>query len=122
MIEAVFVAALDAAGPVTSIASTRIYAVRRPEGENGAAVVITRMGSEPVNSLDGYSGLDYARLEVVCYAQTLLEAKQLAAAVSAAIDAAVTLRAIRTNEFDDQDPETREFVVVLEFNVWEIRS
>jgi hypothetical protein len=121
VIEALFIAALEAAGPVTTIASTRLYAIRRPEGEKGAAVVISRIGSEPVNSLGGYSGKDYARLEVTSYASTLLQAKQLAAAVRAAINAAGTLRALCTNEFDDQDTETREFLVVQEFNAWEAR-
>jgi len=119
MIESTVVSVLNSAPAVQAICGQRIYAFVRPQTDPLPAVVWQRVATTPINSLTGSSGLDNVRLQLSHYAETLLQAKQLAAAVSAALDGASELKATRTMEMDDQDPETKHFRVVVDFNIWQ---
>jgi len=119
VIEQQVIDVLSASTAVQAICGQRIYALVRPQGDPLPAVVWQRVATTPVNSLQGFSGLDNVRLQFSHYAQTLLEAKQLAAAVSVALNGAEGLKCTRTMELDDQDPETKNFRVIVDFNIWQ---
>lgn len=119
MIEQAVITVLNADTAVQAAVGQRIYALSRPQGDPLPAVVWQRVATAPVNSLQGFSGLDDVRLQVSCYAATLLAAKELAAAVRAALNGADTLKCICSMEMDGQDPETQNFRVLLDFNLWQ---
>lgn len=119
MIELDIIAILDADSAVQAICGGRIYALVRPQTDPLPAIVWQRVSTVPENSLAGFSGLDNVRIQFAHYADTLLQAKMLAAAVSAALDGAASLKCTRTMEMDDQDPETKNFRVVVDFNFWQ---
>ena len=119
MIEQTVVTVLTANAPVQAIVGNKIFPIVMPEGESVPALVYQKVGTDVINSLDGYSGLESIRLQFSCYAATLLAAKQLAQSVSAALDGSAMLKCTRTMEMDDQDPETKNFRVIVDFNIWQ---
>jgi hypothetical protein len=119
MIEADVIAALDESEAVQDLIEGRIYALVRPQDDPLPALAYQRISTVPVTSLDGDSGLDNVRLRFSCYAKTLLEAKTLAAATRAAINEASGLKSTCVMEMDDQDQETRNFRVIVDFNIWQ---
>jgi hypothetical protein len=119
MIEQQVITVLNTTPEIQAAVGQRIYALVRPQGDPLPAIVWQRVSTEPINSLQGFSGLDNVRLQFACYAETLLAAKQLAQAVSVALNGANTLKCTRTMEMDGQDPETRNFRVIIDFNIWQ---
>ena len=119
MIETLVLGVLSADTGVQAIVGSRIYAMLRPQADPLPALVYQRVSTVPVVSLQGDSSLDQVRLQVSCYASTLLQAKQLAAATRRAINGASGLKSITVMEIDDQDPETKHFRVVVDFNIWQ---
>lgn len=119
MIEQDVMTILNATPAVQAICGQRIYALVRPQDDALPAAVWQRVSTVPINSLSGFSGLDSVRLQFTCYAATLLAAKQLAAAISVALDGATSVKSTRVMELDGQDPETKDFHVIVDFNIWQ---
>jgi hypothetical protein len=119
MIEQTVYTVLSANTAVQAIVGAKIYPLVMPEGVAVPALVYQKVGTTVVNSLEGFSGIESVRLQFSCYAPTLLQAKQLALAVSNALDGAAVLKSTRTMELDGQDPETKNFRVVVDFNIWQ---
>jgi hypothetical protein len=107
------VAALVVSGGVT-----RIYPLEVPQDVVMPAVVYQRIASAPEVTLDGDAGLDAVRVQVSCWAATYAGAKELAAAVRAAVNAS-NLRAVTEIEIDDRDTETRQYRVIIDFRIWQ---
>lgn len=119
MIEQNIVTALLGDSTITGLVDDRIYPLFRPEADPLPALVYQRVSTVPTNSINGFSGLDAVRIQFSCYAKTLLEAKELAEALRAAMNADAALKSICIMEIDEQDPETRNFRTIVDFNVWQ---
>lgn len=78
---------LAADATVTAICSTRIYPLTIPQGDNYLpAVRITTVANEPFDTKTGASTLDAIRVQIDCYAKSMLTAQQLEEEVRDAID------------------------------------
>ena len=119
MIEADIVTSLGADSTITGLVGSRIYPLFRPQGDPLPALVYQRVSTVPTNSINGFSRLDAVRIQFSCYAKTLIEAKELAEALRAAMDADPTLKSVCVMEMDEQDLETRNFRTVVDFNLWQ---
>jgi hypothetical protein len=122
MIETTLYAVLKAdpavAALVVSGGETRIYPLEVPQDVAMPAVVYQRIASAPEVTLAGDVGLDAVRIQVSCWAATYSVAKELAAAVRAAVNAS-NLRAVTEMELDDRDTETRQYRVIIDFRIWQ---
>lgn len=118
MIEQTFVEVLAGDSSVTEICDQRIYPMTIPQDVELPAVVFQRVSTTPTTSVDGDTELDNVRLEVSCYAPTLLEAKQLSVAVRAAVNAS-DMSAVPVMMIDMQDPETKSYRTIVDFNIWQ---
>lgn len=115
----VLAALLDDAPPgYPTLAENRVYALRLPKNTTFPALSFQRISSEPVNSLDGSSGLDQVRLQVDCWAETYDQAKRLAAEVRDALEAG-SFKALLATERDDFEEEARLYRVSSDFMLWQ---
>lgn len=119
MIETDIYTVLSTSTAVSAQVGNRIYALTRPQDDALPAVVYQRVSTSPVVSMLGDSGLDSVRIQISCYARTLFEAKSLSTAVRTAITGAATLKSVTVMVVDGQDPETRNFRVTTDFNLWQ---
>jgi len=119
MIEADIIETLTDSEAVDGLVEGRVYALTRPQEDPLPAIVWQRISTVPQNSLNGFSGLDEVRIQFSCYAETLLQAKELAAAMRSALNGNSELKSTCVMEMDDQDPETRNFRVLVDFNFWQ---
>jgi len=77
---------LAADATVTAICSTRIYPLTIPQGADLPAVRITTVANEPFDTKTGASTLDAIRVQIDCYAKSMLTAQQLEEEVRDALD------------------------------------
>ncbi len=99
-------------------AGDRVYPLLRGEGTGLPALVYTRVGNAPVNSLSGSSGLDQVRVQVDCYAATYNDAKSLAASVRPLLEGA-PFKALLQTDFDFYEPDTKVFRVTQDYYCWQ---
>lgn len=116
--EGQILATLLADAVVSGLVANRIYALVSPPGAPVPLITYQRISAIPINSLRGASGVVQARIQVDCWAATYEQAKDLAQAVRAALDANAELGAVCLNSQDMQDEATREFRVIIDFSVW----
>lgn len=106
---------LVAAPAVTSLVGQRISPVQRAQGATLPCIVLTRVAVTPQNALDGFADLDGNRVQADVWASTYAEARQVADAARAALQAAgYTLQL----EVDDFDSEVREYRVIQDWSIW----
>ena len=86
MIEAGLATYLKAQAGVSGIVGTRVFPHRKPRGKVSPFIVFQRDDTERVFSLSGHSGLTEATIQLGCWADTYLAAKQLADAVRLVVD------------------------------------
>lgn len=103
---------------VTDIVGTRIYPLRIPQRGSLPAVVYQIITTDPVNSLDGDSGLDLLRLQIKTWADKYEDAQALAVAVRNALNGAGSFKIRTVFKEDDQDPETLSYCVIAQYSVW----
>lgn len=119
MIEADIVATLAADSAIHNAVGDRVYPLFRPQGDPLPAIVYQRISTAPVNSLSGFSGLDQVRIQFGCYANTVADAKSLAADMRSALDAEESLKGTCVSEIDEIDADTRNFRVIVEYSFWQ---
>lgn len=73
-------------GTVAGLVVARIYPLRLPQNPTYPALVFRRVSGPQLHNLAGAAGRATPRLQIDCYAETYLEAKDLAAAVKARLD------------------------------------
>jgi hypothetical protein len=83
--EAAFRAALLASAGVTALAGSRVNWLSHPQSDALPAVVLTVVSDAEGYTLDGRNGLSQGRVQVDCYAMAYKAARDLAAAVRAAL-------------------------------------
>jgi len=103
---------------VTDIMGTRLFPMRLEPGTVLPAAVYQVITTDPVNSLDGDSGLDLLRVQIKAWADTYTEAKSLGLAIRNAITGAASIKAITEIDKDDQDEKTKSFAAVMQFSIW----
>lgn len=81
-LEAAFIALMLADAPIGAIVGTRIYPQSRPQGSTLPAITSTRISGGPLYADEGEIGLEFARIQVDCWALTYGTAKLLADAVT----------------------------------------
>jgi len=108
---------LSADEGVLALVSTRIYPLTAPQEAEMPFVVYTRVSSNRLYSLTGYSNLEYPRMQVDCYGVTYSEMKLLSEAVIAALRSSTTFG---TEQDDPQEmfEEDGTFRVSIDFAIW----
>lgn len=86
MIEPAFRTILAENDAVTAIAADRIWLGFRPQGERQPGVVLSLTSSEHPHTFEGHGGYVQGAMQCDCLAPDYKTAKQLAAAVIAALD------------------------------------
>ena len=127
--EAAFIALILSDPAVAVIAGSRVFPVSRPQGAGLPAITSTRISGGPRYADEGEVGLELARLQVDCWAESYGVAKLLAQAVTRRLSgfagtvAGKTFQAIDLiQERDRQEGGGRNaqylFNVQLDFSVW----
>ena len=118
---AVAVAVLRAASGVTAIVGSgddaKISPLKKARDILPPAVTVQRVITDPVNDLQGHSGLDSNRVQVDSWATTYAGAIALSDACRDAMQAAGHLC---VGEFDNSDEETdpSQYRITQDYQVW----
>lgn len=118
MIQTVVVFNLLADEELSELVGTRVFPMRIPQKQPIPAVVYQVISDNPVNTFDGDRSVDSITLQVSCWASTYAEAQELAAAVRRIISGISAIAPVVDSIIDDEDPETRNYRVILNFSLW----
>jgi hypothetical protein len=127
--EQAIIAKLLATGAVAAIVGTRVFPGSRPQASALPALVFNTISGAPVYTDDGEAGLEEARIQIDCWAETYSASKTLAGAVKASLSAfsgtssGVTFQNIliiteRDRREGGSNAPEYLFRVILEFTVW----
>ncbi len=119
MLEVDIYAHLSTSTGVTAQTSTRIYPILLPQNTEYPAQTYQRVGTNPVNSLSGYSSYENARIIIDSWATSYSAAKVLARATHKAMDAATSFRAIKDGETDLLETELSLYRVSQSYSCWQ---
>ncbi len=103
---------------VAGIMSSRLYPMRMPQDGALPAAVFQLIATEPINSIQGDSGLDLLRIQIKAWATKYTDAHNLALAIRDALVSAASLKILTEFVADDQDEETHHFCVIMQFSAW----
>jgi len=106
------------AAAVTALASTRIEILTRPQAIDVPAVCLTKVATAPIYGLEAWNGLDENQVQVDCYAQTATDARALADACRAAMEAADHELVSDFDNFDDSAELSGLARVTQQYAVW----
>lgn len=120
MIQAQIFTAIAGNSDVVNIAGDRIFPMRMPRTVALPAVIYQLPSMEPVNSMDGDSGIDLSRLTIRCWASSYAVAHQLAYAVRNALIGSAGFKLTTLSQNDDEDLETTAFCVITEYSIWSV--
>ena len=125
MIEEDLYSHLSTYAGLTALVGDRVYPVAAPQGIKPPFCVFLKVSNQRQYSHQGFSNLEQARLQVSCYADDPLEAKQVAAQVTAAMEAwpGVNVKAQAVFQDDETDlhdeyQSTGLYHVSVDFLVW----
>lgn len=110
---------------VVALVGTRVYPVQAPQQAVAPYVVYELAAGNPHQGLDGSTGLAWARIDYGCYAATYAAAREVAAAVMAAINhrrgviQGVSVGSVLSQEAFDAgfDEVTQTYLHVVSFRV-----
>jgi len=105
---------------ITTHTSARIYPLLLPQGIAAAfpAVCYSRVSSERVYSLTGYSTLEEARIQIDSWATTYEIVKDLAGDVKTAMDAATAFHSRLESDQDFYNDESETYRVSQDYIIW----
>lgn len=122
MIEAGLYTHLTTDAGVSALIGTRLYPLIMPQDETTPASTYQRVSTTPTYAHGGDCSVDMVRIQIDNYAESLLAAKTLAAAVrtalsgySGAMGAATVQALFMDSERDFDDPTTDLFRVTQDF-------
>lgn len=103
---------------VTDLVSTRIYEDVAPQNVSRPYVVWQEIGGSAENYLSETPGIDYARIQIDCYA----ESKSLVRAIAIAVRDALDLQGYQIgNPRSDFSASTKLFSVSMDYSFWVTR-
>ncbi len=124
-VEKALVNILKADVDVAALVVTRVFFADAPQTPPVPFILMTRIGTQYVHSLNSNAGLCNARIQLDCYAKTQKEARSVGQAVKNAIDtfrgtnSDVTIQGVLLlDSMDgyDESPELRR--VTQDYHVW----
>jgi len=110
---------------VAALVTTRVFFADSPQSPALPFVLMTRIGTQYVHSLNSNAGLCNARIQLDCYSKTQKEARSVGQAVRLALDifrgtdSGVNIQAVLlldTMDAYDETPELRR--VTQDYHVW----
>lgn len=110
----------DIVTALASVASGRVYPDAAPQDAALPLVIIKRVSSEPLMTLQGYAGLTKSEFSFECWGSTKSSAVSTRDAVFTAIDAAAGLT-IKTREqsgSEEYEPNTDQYAEVAQYSFW----
>lgn len=107
---------------VAASVSARVYPLIMPQDPTLPAITYQRMGSDPVNDLQGYSGLENAHILVNAWATRYDTAKELAEDVHEAMNNSTAFKCLMVNDMDGYEPEVGLYVVSQDFSCWDVTT
>ena len=96
----------------------KITPIVRTQDAGLPAVAVTSVAVNPVNLLNGTSGMDENRVQVDSWASSYEGSRALAQACRAAIEASGSLMMSELDNFDASAELSGEYCVTQEFSVW----
>jgi hypothetical protein len=87
---------------LAGVVDARIYQDLIPQAEDLPAVVYSRTGTEPVQTVHGVNVAAFAQIQVQAWARTRAQAEQVSAAIVAALDAAGEPYTARAALYDEE--------------------
>lgn len=111
--------ALDDYAGLSALVGSRNYFIRLPDQPTYPNTVINRITSTPQTTLSGRNAKQQARFQIDCRGTTYESARNVAAQVVSAMEAATAFTAVLLDDSDfPYEPEVLTYRVVLEFSVW----
>lgn len=118
-VEAKVYSALSGSTALTTLVGSAIYPELRMQSVALPAVVYSRASGFRVNSLQGYSNLENADIQVTVYTKSIDTRITIGNAVIGAISSAAELNAlVNDSPTDFYDDETEVFERSIMFSVW----
>lgn len=107
---------------LTALVGVKIYPLIAPQGAQAPFVVYQKVSRIPAYSHSGYSTYQKVRLQISCFAETYLEAKNIAAQVVDAMETwpdanAKVMSVFLDDETDIYDERTMLYHVPVDFIV-----
>lgn len=108
-------AILVAAPAVTSIVGQNIEPVRQDQATDAPRVLLTRVSLTPANHLKGAPTLDQSRVQLDAFGVTYAQARSIADACRAALEAADV---VMDSEYDNFEPDVSEYRITQDYLLW----
>ncbi len=114
-------ALLSANAMVASMVGDRVFPEVLPQGCDMPAIAYSVVVDEGISSLDGYSDLDNAVVQVDCYSRSYMEGHHLADAVGSVMTRfiSVDFSSLQVSRRDLYEDDTELHRVSIDYSVWE---
>ena len=106
-------------------AESRIYPQVLPQNVTLPAVAYQQLGDDPIDDIDGHSGLFHSRVQYDAFAATFNDVKALIEQIRLALQGytgtvlGVTIKGVQLEtKLDLYEPEVQEYRSVIRFIVW----
>lgn len=117
MIETDLLALLVAAPGVAALVDDRVALTTLPEGDDGPYIVCQLTNAQRTGSLSSTGLNRRARMQVSCFSDSYLQAKQIAEAAMDAIENYEAFNVVFNGDQDLMDPTTKLFYTVLDYSI-----
>lgn len=111
-------AVLTGDAALQAVVSGRIYSLAAPDGTPAPYVIVQRLPGGKILELDGVADIENPHYQVFCIGSTHAEARDVAAKVKVAMEAASTFEANMVSDPDEYDPESGLYITSLDFSIW----
>ncbi|WP_330114077.1 DUF3168 domain-containing protein [Pseudomonas sp. JS3066] len=119
MIELDLRAALLAHAPLTALVQQKVAALIAPEGTQPPYVTYQLITGTRQGSMSTQGSLRNARMQLLCFARSYGEAKQVAQAVQDAVEDSTQFEVVFNGDQDLYEPDTKLQYVVLDYSIWQ---
>jgi hypothetical protein len=111
-------AVLNGAAPVVALVGTRISPLIRPQDAVLPSITIQRISLIPSNSMQGNGGLDIARVQIDSWGATYTDARAVATAVRAAMDAVPICMDSELDAAFIEEPPNGVYRIIQEYTIF----
>ena len=117
MIETDLVALLVAAPDLAALVDDRVALTALPEGESRPYIVCQLINGQRPGSLSSTGLNRRVRIQVSCFSNSYLQAKEIAEAAIDAIENYAAFNVVFNGDQDLMDPTTKLFYTVLDYSI-----